>query len=170
MHTKELHEIFQNHASYQDSWVSTSTAFNSYPHIIHVNIFSMHIPTSFSQKKKKFCLLFKPINQHANWIFFSSFPAQKKKKAACIYQHHSHKKTTCYSNQEINMQTRFFFSSFLAQKNNMHIPTSFSQKKKHVIRTKKSTLKLDFFLVFQLRKTTCIYQHHSHRKKNCMLF
>ena len=146
MHTKELHAIFHNYASSQASWVSTSTACNSYPHIIHVNILSMHIPTSFSQKKKKNRMLFKPRNQHANWIFFPSFPAHKKnsthiptsfpqkkkkkvhviqtkkltckldflflvfqlRKTAPIYQHHSYKKTSCYSNQEINMQTRFF--------------------------------------------------------------
>ena len=58
----------------------------------------MHIPTSFSQKncifqfsslekwhaytniiltKKKNYMLFKPRNQHANWIFFFNFPTQK---------------------------------------------------------------------------------------------
>ena len=110
LHTKELHVVFQNHASHQASWVSTSTTCNSYPHIIHVNIFSMYIPTSFSQKKKKKknCMLFKPRNQHANWIFFFQFSSSEK-KTTCIYQHHSHKKTACYSNQEINMQIGIFF-------------------------------------------------------------
>ena len=72
--------------------------------------------------------------------------------SAYIYQHHFHKKkkkTACYSDQEINMQTRFFFSVFPAQKkkkkNSMHIPTSFSHKKLHAIQTKKLTCKLDFF-------------------------
>ena len=72
-------------------------------------------------------MLLQPRNQHENWIFFFQFSSSEK-KTACIYQHHSHKKTSCYSNQEINMQTGFF-SSFPAQKNSMHMPTSFSQKK-----------------------------------------
>ena len=140
----------------------------------------------FHKKKKKNCMLFKPRNQHANWIFFQFsssekqhaqpifqsmfssnckllpahifqhiqvkfspyFPAtitcsrtqfweQKRSRkpvlnhysliktvfkpappivlvliySACIYQHHFHKKkkTSCYSNQEINMQTGIFF-------------------------------------------------------------
>ena len=117
MHIKELRAVFQNHASYQASWVSTSIACNSYPHVIHVNIFSMHIPTSFSQKNlhviqtkkstckldfffpifqlrekttciyqhhsnKKNCILFKPRNQHANWIFF---PVFQLRKTTCMY-------------------------------------------------------------------------------------
>ena len=116
-------------------------------------------------------MLCKPRNQHTNWIFFFPVFQLRKKKTECVYQHHSQKKKiACYSNQEINMQNGLF-SSFPAQKNSMHIPTSFSQKKLHVIRTKKSTCKLDFFSQFSIskkrkrkRKKTCIYQHHSHKK------
>ena len=113
MHTKELHAIFQNHASYQASWISTSTACNSYPHKIHGNIFSIHIPTSFSQKKKN-CMLFKPRNQHANWIFFFQFSQLRKKEKQHEYTKIllTKKKIGCYSNQEINMQTGFFFFQF----------------------------------------------------------
>ena len=79
MHTKELHTVFQNHDSYQASWVSTSITCNSYPHVIHVNIFSMLIPTSFSQKnlhviqtKKSTCKL----------DFFFQFSSLEKKQHA----------------------------------------------------------------------------------------
>ena len=126
MHTKELHAIFQNHASYQASWVSTSTTCNSYPHIIHVNIFNMHIPTSFSQNKLHVIQTKKSTCKHD--FFFPVF--QLRKKTTCIYQHHSHKKTACYSNQEINMQTRFF-SSFLAQKKTACIYQHHFHKKKN---------------------------------------
>ena len=56
----------------------------------------------------------------------------------------------------------------------MHIPTSFSQKKLHVIRTKKSTYKLDFFL-FQFsnskkKKKNSMHIPTSFSQKNCMLF
>ena len=126
IHIKELHEVFHNHASYQTSWVCTSTTCNSYPHIIHVNVFSMHIPTSFSQKKKKLHVILTKKSTCKVDFFFPVF--QLIKKTACIYQHHSHKKkNACYSNQEINMQTGFF-SSFPTHKNSMHISISFSQK------------------------------------------
>ena len=169
MHTKELHAVFQNHASYQASWISTSTACNSYPHIIHVNIFNMHIPTSFSQKKTT-CYLNEEINMQ-NDFFFPVFQLRKKKKHAytnIILTKKLHviqtKKLTCKLD---------FFSSFPAQKKKQHAYTNIILTKKlHVIRTKKSTCKLDFFL-FQFssskkkKKTACIYQHYSHKKTAC---
>ena len=60
MHTKELHGIFKNHASYQASWATTSTACNSYPYIICIQISNTHISACYSLS-----------NQHANWIFLS---------------------------------------------------------------------------------------------------
>ena len=120
MHTKELHVVFHNHASYQASWVSTSTTCNSYPHIIHVNIFSMHIPTSFSQKnlhviqtKKSTCKLD---------FFFPVFQLRKKKNSIILT-----KKLHVIQTKKLTCKLDFF-SSFPAQKNNMHIPTSFSIK------------------------------------------
>ena len=85
MHTKELHAVYQNHASYQASWVSTSTTSNSYPHIIHVNIFSIHIPTSFSQKKKtknKKLLVIQTKKSTCKLDFFFQFSQLKKKQHA----------------------------------------------------------------------------------------
>ena len=120
----------------------------------------MHIPTSFSQKK---CMLFEPRNQHANWIFFEL----RKKKLACIYQYHSHKKTACYSNQEINMQTGFF-PVFLLRKTACIYQHHSHKKKTACYSNQEINMQTGFFFpIFQLRKTTCIYQHHSHKKIAC---
>ena len=68
-------------------------------------------------------------------------------------------------NQHANLIS--FFPVFQLRKKKQHAYTNIILTKKlHVIQTKKLTCKLDFFFpVFWLRKTTCIYQHHSHKKK-----
>ena len=58
MHKKELHGIFKNHASYQASWATTSTACNSYPYIICIHISNTHILAYYSLS-----------NQHATGFF-----------------------------------------------------------------------------------------------------
>ena len=123
MHTKELHAVFYNHASYQASWVSTSTSCNSYPHIIHVNIFSIHIPTSFSKKKKLHVIQTKKSTCKLNFFFFPVFLAQKKKK----------------KKKKQQQQQQHAYTNIIITK----------KKKLHVIQTKKLTCKLDFFFFFQ---------------------
>ena len=123
INTKELHAVFQNHASYQASWVSTSTTCNSYPHIIHVNIFNI----IFTKKKKNTtCYSNQEINIKIG-IFFPVF--QLRKKTTCIYQHHSHKKTAYYSNKEINMQTGCFFQFSNSEKQHAYTNIILIKKK-----------------------------------------
>ena len=58
MHTKELHGLFKNHASCQASLATTSTACNSYPYIIRIQISNTHISACYSSS-----------NQHAIGFF-----------------------------------------------------------------------------------------------------
>ena len=133
------------------AWYLRVSCMLFYPHSVHVIVFNIHIPISYSQK---LYVIQNQENQHVTWIFFSSFPSQKNNMH--IYQHYPHK-TACYSTKKKIMQTEFFFSRFPAYKNNMHILT-LSLQKLHVTQTRNNHANwILFFPDFQLRKTTCIY-------------
>ena len=51
---KGTHGIFKNHASYQASWATTSTACNFYPYTIHIHISNIHITACYSSSKSRF--------------------------------------------------------------------------------------------------------------------
>ena len=80
--------------------------------------------------------------------FFSSFLAHKN--SMHIPTSFS-QKTACYSNQEIHMQTGFFFQFSSSEKQHAYTNIILT-KKLHVIRTKKSTRKLYFFSSFSAHK------------------
>ena len=111
-------------------------------------IYSTCIYQHHFHKKKTACYSNQEINMQTELFFFQFSSLEKKQH---VYTNIIlTKKAACYSNQEINMQIRFFFffSRFPAQKNNMHIPTSFSQKKTTCYFNQEINMQTGFFFQF----------------------
>ena len=119
--------MFKNHASYQASWATTSTACNSYPFSSNTTYFPAHIfqqqpifqfifssnttyfPVHIFQQHNIFSSSYFPTTQPIFQFIFSRSEKKKNKKQHA-YTNIMFTKIACYSNQATNMQTGNFFS------------------------------------------------------------